>query len=165
MAMEAILAKRFSPFNFSSIAGYPHPVPLVDEWHDLLSRFYEGKNDIPLGMSFKTPPLFDHYGDNDEDVEVFIEEKGINIQPSNEGEIFYQEQHDQDKEPSIDIHEAISCQQLANFIKANKGEVDQQPASAFLSLVIATDIQPDVSSCKAEHGFILSTQEVLSPIL
>jgi len=48
MAMEAILAKRFSPFNFSSIAGYPHLVPLVDEWHDLLPIFYEGKNHNPL---------------------------------------------------------------------------------------------------------------------
>jgi hypothetical protein len=34
---------------------------------------------IPLGMSFEAPPLFDHYGDNDEDVEVFFEEKGISI--------------------------------------------------------------------------------------
>jgi hypothetical protein len=76
-------------------------------------------------MTFKTRPLFDHYGDSDEDVEVFIEEKGINIHPSYEGEIFYQEKHDQDKEPSIDIHEAISFQQLANVIKENKGEVDQ----------------------------------------
>jgi hypothetical protein len=116
-------------------------------------------------MSFKTPPLFDHYGDSDEDVEVFIEEKGINIQPSNEGEIFYQEQHDQDKEPSIDIHEVISCQQLADVIKANKGEVDKQPTSAFLSPVLATDIQPDVSSCKAEQVFFYRPREVLSPIL
>jgi hypothetical protein len=64
---------------------------------------------ITFGMSFKTPPLFDHYGDSDEDVEVFFEEKCISIQPSNESEIFYQEKHDKDKEPSIDIHEAISC--------------------------------------------------------
>jgi hypothetical protein len=27
---------------------------------------------ISLDMSFETPPLFDHYGDNDEDVEVFF---------------------------------------------------------------------------------------------
>jgi hypothetical protein len=118
-----------------------------------IPRFYESKNDIPLGMSFKTPPLFDHYGDGDKDVEVFIEEKGINIQPSNEGEIFYQEKHDQDKEPSIDIHEVISCQQLADVIKANKGEVDKQPTLAFLSHVLATNIQPDVISCKAKQVF------------
>jgi hypothetical protein len=28
---------------------------------------------IPLGSSFEVPPLFDHYGDNDEDAEVFFE--------------------------------------------------------------------------------------------
>jgi hypothetical protein len=46
---------------------------------------------LPLGMSFEAPPLFDHYGDSDEDVEVFFEEKGISIQPSNESESFYPE--------------------------------------------------------------------------
>jgi hypothetical protein len=41
--------------------------------------------EIPLGMSFETPPLFDHYGDSDEDVEVFLvlEEKIISNHPSN----------------------------------------------------------------------------------
>ena len=48
MAMEAILAKRFSPLNFSAIVGYPHHVPQIDEWQDLLPRFYEGENDIPV---------------------------------------------------------------------------------------------------------------------
>ena len=46
--MKAILARRFSPLNFSAIAGYPHPVPQIDEWKDLLPRFYEGENEIPL---------------------------------------------------------------------------------------------------------------------
>jgi hypothetical protein len=80
---------------------------------------------LPLGMSFEAPPLFDHYGDSDEDAEVFFEEKGILIQRSNESEIFYQEQHDKDKEPSIDIHDTISCHQLEDVIGADKGEVDQ----------------------------------------
>jgi hypothetical protein len=80
---------------------------------------------LPLGTSFEAPPLFDHYGDNDEDVEVFFEEKGISIQPSNESESFYQEQHDKDKDPSIDIHEANSCHQIADVIGEEKGEVDQ----------------------------------------
>jgi hypothetical protein len=48
MAMEAILARRFSPLNFSAIVGYPHPVPQIDEWQDLLPRFYEGENDSPV---------------------------------------------------------------------------------------------------------------------
>jgi hypothetical protein len=35
---------------------------------------------------FEHPPLFDHYGDSDEDAEVsfVLEEKNISIQPSNE---------------------------------------------------------------------------------
>jgi hypothetical protein len=36
MAMKAILARRFAPLNFSAIDDYPHPVPLIDEWKDLL---------------------------------------------------------------------------------------------------------------------------------
>jgi hypothetical protein len=44
MAMEAILARRFSPLNFSAIAGYPPLVAQIDEWQDLLPRFYEGEN-------------------------------------------------------------------------------------------------------------------------
>jgi hypothetical protein len=31
-AMEAILARRFSPFYFSVVHGYPNLVPPVDEW-------------------------------------------------------------------------------------------------------------------------------------
>jgi hypothetical protein len=48
MAMKAILARRFAPLNFSAIEDYPHPVPLIDEWKDLLPRFYEGKDDNPI---------------------------------------------------------------------------------------------------------------------
>jgi hypothetical protein len=48
MAMKAILARRFAPLNFSAIDGYPHPVPQIDEWKDLLPRFYEGENDSPF---------------------------------------------------------------------------------------------------------------------
>jgi hypothetical protein len=73
-------------------------------------------------MSFKTPPLFDHYGDSDEDVEVFfvLEEKIISIQPSDENENFYQEQHVKEKHPFIDIHEEISCNQLADVFREDK---------------------------------------------
>ena len=48
MDMKAILARIFSQLNFSAIAGYPHPVPQIDEWKDLLPRFCEGENDNPL---------------------------------------------------------------------------------------------------------------------
>jgi hypothetical protein len=108
---------------------------------------------LPLGMSFEAPPLFDHYGDSDEDVEVFVKEKRINIQPYYESERFHQEQHDKEKDPSIDIHEEISCRQLADVIREGKREFDQQPASIFHSLVLDTDIQPCVSSCKADQVF------------
>jgi hypothetical protein len=56
---------------------------------------------ILLVMSFNTPPLFGHYGDNDEYADLFSKEKGISIQPSYESEIFYQEHHDKEKDPSI----------------------------------------------------------------
>jgi hypothetical protein len=109
---------------------------------------------IPLGMSFKTPPLFDNYGDSDDDARVFfvVEAKSISGQPFNESERFYQEKHDREKEPSIDIHE-FSCHQLADVIKEDKREVDQQPSSTIHSHVLATNIQPCVSSCKVEQGF------------
>jgi hypothetical protein len=121
---------------------------------DNKEKFSHAGKKIPLGISFKNPPLFDHCGDIDKDVEVFIEEKGMSIQPSDESEIFYQEKHDKDKYPSIDIHEAISCHQLVDVIRAEKGEADRQPASTFHSPVLSMDIQPDVSSCKAEKVFI-----------
>ena len=48
MSMEDILAMRFSPLNFSAIDGYPHLVPQIDEWEDLLPIFYEGDDDNPF---------------------------------------------------------------------------------------------------------------------
>ena len=48
MAMEDILARRFAPLNFLAIVGYPHHVPQIDEWKDLLPIFYEGGNDNPV---------------------------------------------------------------------------------------------------------------------
>jgi hypothetical protein len=48
MAMKSILSRRFVTLNFSAIDDYPHHVPLIDEWQDLLPRFYEGEDDIPV---------------------------------------------------------------------------------------------------------------------
>jgi len=48
MTMKVILARRFVPLNFSSIDGYPHPMPQIDEWKYLLPIFYEGENDNPI---------------------------------------------------------------------------------------------------------------------
>jgi hypothetical protein len=61
------------------------------------------------------------------------------------------EQHVKEKHPFIDIHEEIYFPQLADVIRADKEEVDKQPASTFHSPVLSIDIQPDVSSCKIEH--------------
>jgi hypothetical protein len=43
--LSAILASRFSPFNFSAIVGYPHPILNRDEWDDYLPRFRGSKHD------------------------------------------------------------------------------------------------------------------------
>ena len=45
--MEAILARKFAPFNFSDIPGFPNPVPTMDVWGDCLPRFRESKEDNP----------------------------------------------------------------------------------------------------------------------
>jgi hypothetical protein len=44
-AMEAILARGFAPLNFSSISGFPNPVPHLLEWGDLLPVFREEIDD------------------------------------------------------------------------------------------------------------------------
>ena len=46
--MERILAWRFSPFNFSSVPGFPNVVPTMDEWGDFLPIFKESKEDNPI---------------------------------------------------------------------------------------------------------------------
>jgi hypothetical protein len=43
--ISAILFQKFSPFNFSSIPGYPHPVSVINEWDDYLLRFRGSKHD------------------------------------------------------------------------------------------------------------------------
>ena len=37
--MNQILAKRYVFCDFSSIFGYPHPVPTRDEWEHSIPRF------------------------------------------------------------------------------------------------------------------------------
>jgi hypothetical protein len=43
--MVVILARRFAPFDFSSIPGFPNVVPIMDEWGDCLPKFREDKDD------------------------------------------------------------------------------------------------------------------------
>jgi hypothetical protein len=45
--MEIILARRFSPFNFSYVLGFPNVVPTMDEWGDFLPIFRERKEKNP----------------------------------------------------------------------------------------------------------------------
>jgi hypothetical protein len=46
--MEAILAWRFDPFNFSSVPNFTNVVPTMDEWGDFLPRFREHRDDNPV---------------------------------------------------------------------------------------------------------------------
>jgi hypothetical protein len=39
--MEAILVRRFDPFNFFVVPGFPNVVPTIDEWGDFLPIFRE----------------------------------------------------------------------------------------------------------------------------
>jgi len=47
ISMEAIVARRFAPLNFSDIPGFPNSVPTMDVWGDCLPRFRENKEDNP----------------------------------------------------------------------------------------------------------------------
>jgi hypothetical protein len=46
-AFAALLARRFAPLDFSSVPGFPHPVPNMSEWGDFLPIFKESKEDNP----------------------------------------------------------------------------------------------------------------------
>jgi hypothetical protein len=46
-AFAALLARRFAPLDFSSVPGFPHPVPNISEWGDFLPIFKESKEDNP----------------------------------------------------------------------------------------------------------------------
>jgi hypothetical protein len=47
MAMEAILARRFAPLNFSTIPGFPNPVLSFLECPDFLPIFHGNEMDSP----------------------------------------------------------------------------------------------------------------------
>ena len=51
--MEAILARRFAPFNFSVVPGFPHQVPTMTEWGYFLPIFRERKEDNLAGHLIK----------------------------------------------------------------------------------------------------------------
>jgi hypothetical protein len=45
--MDKILARRFSPFNFSVVPSFPNVVPTVDEWGDYFPIFRRHRDDNP----------------------------------------------------------------------------------------------------------------------
>jgi hypothetical protein len=45
--MEKILARRFAPFNFSAIPGFPNVVPSPNEWGDYLPIFGKREDENP----------------------------------------------------------------------------------------------------------------------
>ena len=51
--MEAILARRFAPFDFSVVAGLPHLVPIMTEWGDFMPIFRERREDNPANHLIK----------------------------------------------------------------------------------------------------------------
>jgi hypothetical protein len=92
-----------------------------------VDHIYEGKPivyEYSSGDEQQAYPTFDHYENT--------------------------KQHNKEEEPSIDIHEEISCHQLADVIRVDKGEADQQLTLSLHSPVLTRDIQPYVSSCEAE---------------
>jgi hypothetical protein len=45
--MDKILARWFSPFDFSVVPGFPNIVPTINEWGDYLPRFRGSQHDHP----------------------------------------------------------------------------------------------------------------------
>jgi hypothetical protein len=67
-AMEEILARRFAPFDFSVVPGYPNPVPHVDEWKGQLPKFKEGIDDNIVEHLLEFHELMHHLDIFHEDV-------------------------------------------------------------------------------------------------
>jgi hypothetical protein len=67
-AMEAILARRFAPFYFSDIPGFPNNVPTVDEWGDYLPRFKGDDHDHPAQHLINFHQYMDQLDIHHEDV-------------------------------------------------------------------------------------------------
>jgi hypothetical protein len=66
--MDKILARRFSPFNFSVVPGFPNVVPTVDEWGDYLPIFRERKEDNPARHLHEFHELMHQWEIHHEDV-------------------------------------------------------------------------------------------------
>jgi hypothetical protein len=66
--MDKILARRFSPFNFSVVPGFPNVVPTPNEWGDYLPIFRERKEDNPAQHLHEFHELMHQWEIHHEDV-------------------------------------------------------------------------------------------------
>ena len=71
-AFAALLAQRFAPLNFSSVLGFPHPVPNMFKWGDFLPVFKEEKEENPVENLLKFHECMDILDQQHEDVHVLI---------------------------------------------------------------------------------------------
>ena len=62
------MARRFSPFNFSVVPGFPNVVPTVDELVDFLPIFKEHKDDSPAKHLYEFHGLMHEWEIHHEDV-------------------------------------------------------------------------------------------------
>jgi hypothetical protein len=69
-AFAALLARRFAPLNFSTVPGFPHPVPHLTEWGDFLPIFRERKEDNPAEHLIKFHECMDLLDLQHEDVRM-----------------------------------------------------------------------------------------------
>jgi hypothetical protein len=68
--MNQILAKRYAFCNFSSISGYPHPVPTRDEWERSIPRFRGEKWEVPAEHLLDFHDFIDRLEIVHEDVQI-----------------------------------------------------------------------------------------------
>ena len=66
--MEAIVAARFAPFNFTIVPDFPNNVPTMDEWGEFLPIFRGDGQDHPTQHSIEFHQYMDQLGIHHEDV-------------------------------------------------------------------------------------------------
>jgi hypothetical protein len=66
----SFLARRFAPLDFSSVLGFPHPVPNMSEWGDFLPIFRENKEENPAKHLLKFHECMDLLDLQHEDVRM-----------------------------------------------------------------------------------------------
>jgi hypothetical protein len=66
--MEIILARRYDPFNFSFVLGFPNVVPTLKEWGDYFPIFTKRKEDNPAQHLLEFHELMHQWEIHHEDV-------------------------------------------------------------------------------------------------